>query len=536
MKKKFTHLLLTAVLVVGATLPSAGIVRADAASDASNRALTWLETQQDATAGLAFDGLVDSFEDFWGPNNPKQIVYTYDQAVAAIAFIVKGERVRAEKVLNKMRDIQDPTGYWLNSYWYNNGAGEEIREHVGPVVWMAMAAMAYEKQYNDTRYRPMAIKALDWSLQYQQANGGVAGGWSAWSNSNEPWSSTEHNIDIYRVLQYYASVDSTKAAKYNAAATKVKSFLDNKVWDDANKRFTGGWKNDTNLIDPKLPLDVNPWAVLALGTTGTHNYGASLDYVENANGVPGTLANPRYKQTLTYNDAGNTLTGYDFDWTDEVKPAYDDNGNQIGNTGADVWFEGSAFMSLAYYMKGDVSKANAINTEIIKKQGTSGASLGGIPYSLKGTSNSYWVMAQQNCVSSTGWLILSLAHFNPFTGQYLTGGNPTNPPTPTDPTTPTPDPGTGTGDHTTADYTAGVTKVSATAISINIKPVTTAKYVDIHYKINGGSQQNYRMTNSSGTWKQSVNGLSTGTKVEYWFTYEKSGPQYDSTHYTYTLN
>lgn len=124
---------------------------------------------------------------------------------------------------------------------------------------------------------------------------------------------------------------------------------------------------------------MNPWGVLALGVSGAHNYGASLTYVENASGTPGTLANPRYKQTLTYNDAGNTLTGYDFDWTDEVLPAYDDNGNQIGNTGADVWFEGSAFMSLAYYLQGNASKADAINTEIIKKQGTSGASLGVFP-------------------------------------------------------------------------------------------------------------------------------------------------------------
>ncbi|HBS46475.1 MAG TPA: hypothetical protein DEA91_22030, partial [Paenibacillus sp.] len=138
--RKLFSILMTSLLVFGVALPMGGKVSADAASDASNRALIWLKTQQDATAGYAFEGLVDSFEDFWGPNNPKQIVYTYDQAVAAIAFIVKGERTRAEQVLNKMRDIQDPSGFWLNSYWYNNGFGEEIRKHVGPVVWMAMAA------------------------------------------------------------------------------------------------------------------------------------------------------------------------------------------------------------------------------------------------------------------------------------------------------------------------------------------------------------------------------------------------------------
>ncbi|WP_285229643.1 fibronectin type III domain-containing protein [Paenibacillus albidus] len=611
MKIKWVRMGMAIVLGVGLMLPVQGVALADAASEASNGALTWLSYQQDATAGYAFDGLVDSFEDFWGPNDPKQIVYTYDQAVASIAFIVKGERTRAEKVLNKMRDIQDPSGYWLNSYWYNNGYGEEIRKHVGPVVWMAMAAMAYEKQYNDTRYRPMALKALDWSLQYQQANGGIAGGWSAWTNSDEPWSSTEHNIDIYRVLQYFASVESSKTAAYTSAASGVKNFLDTYVWDESAKRFKGGWKNDTNLIDPKIPLDVNPWAVLALGSSGTHNYGASLAYVENASGTPGTLANPRYKQTLTYNDAGHTLTGYDFDWTDEVLPAYDDNGNQIGNTGADIWLEGSAFMSLAYYLQGNTAKADAINMEIIKKQGTSGASLGGIPYSLKGTSNSYWVMAQQNCVSSTGWLILSLHRFNPFTGQYLTGGS--NPGDTTPPTAPanlaatgktsttaslswaastdntgvtgyrvyrggaevaavtgtsatisgltaataytftvkamdaagnlsaasnavtvTTDPAdNGGGEHVTPDFTAGGTKLSSTEVSLYITPVIPALYVDVHYKINGGPQLNLRMSLASGTWRHTVSGLGGGSSVEYWFTYEKSGPQYDSAHYTY---
>lgn len=87
--RKLFSILMTSLLVLGVALPFGGKASADATSDASNRALVWLKAQQDATVGYAFEGLVDSFEDFWGPNNPKQIVYTYDQAVAAIAFIVK---------------------------------------------------------------------------------------------------------------------------------------------------------------------------------------------------------------------------------------------------------------------------------------------------------------------------------------------------------------------------------------------------------------------------------------------------------------
>ncbi|WP_233533308.1 coagulation factor 5/8 type domain-containing protein [Kitasatospora sp. SolWspMP-SS2h] len=43
------------------------------------------------------------------------------------------------------------------------------------------------------------------------------------------------------------------------------------------------------------------------------------------------------------------------------------------------------------------------------------------------------------------------------------------------------------------------------------------------------------MTNSAGTWSWTVGSLTTGNALEYWFTYEKSGPQYDSPHFTFTV-
>ena len=94
--------------------------------------------------------------------------------------------------------------------------------------------------------------------------------------------------------------------------------------------------------------------------------------------------------------------------------------------------------------------------------------------------------------------------------------------------------GGGGGQIVTTDYTAGVTKNSASQATISFKPTTTALYVDVHYTVNGGPQQNLRMTNNNGTWTTVVNGLSAGNIIRYWFTYEKSGPQYDSPTYTYT--
>lgn len=93
----------------------------------------------------------------------------------------------------------------------------------------------------------------------------------------------------------------------------------------------------------------------------------------------------------------------------------------------------------------------------------------------------------------------------------------------------------GGGDEiVTEDYTAGVTQASSNEAVIYITPVVPAAYVDVHYTVDGGSQLNYRMTDENGTWTQTVSGLSAGQVIDYWFTYEKSGPQYDSPHYSYT--
>ncbi|WP_284746818.1 chitobiase/beta-hexosaminidase C-terminal domain-containing protein [Amycolatopsis sp. RTGN1] len=86
------------------------------------------------------------------------------------------------------------------------------------------------------------------------------------------------------------------------------------------------------------------------------------------------------------------------------------------------------------------------------------------------------------------------------------------------------------------DYTQSVTQLSSTQLQLNFTPTTPAVYVDVHYTgVPGVGQQNVRMVNSSGTWRTTVNGLSTGNTLDYWFTYEKSGPQYDTPHFTYTV-
>ncbi|MEU3462796.1 chitobiase/beta-hexosaminidase C-terminal domain-containing protein [Streptomyces sp. NPDC006733] len=93
---------------------------------------------------------------------------------------------------------------------------------------------------------------------------------------------------------------------------------------------------------------------------------------------------------------------------------------------------------------------------------------------------------------------------------------------------------TGPASAAAADYTQSVTQLSATQAQISFTPTTSALYVDVHYTVGGAGQQNFRIANNAGTWTKTVDSLSNGSLLDYWFTYEKSGPQYDTPHFTYT--
>ena len=85
-----------------------------------------------------------------------------------------------------------------------------------------------------------------------------------------------------------------------------------------------------------------------------------------------------------------------------------------------------------------------------------------------------------------------------------------------------------------ADYTQSVTQLNAAQAQISFTPTTTARYVDVHYLSPSAGQQNVRMTNNAGTWQQTASSLTSGFVLEYWFTYEKNGPQFDTPHFFFT--
>ncbi len=91
------------------------------------------------------------------------------------------------------------------------------------------------------------------------------------------------------------------------------------------------------------------------------------------------------------------------------------------------------------------------------------------------------------------------------------------------------------GSAAAADFTQSVTQLSSTQVQVSFTPTTPAMFVDIHFLPPSVGQQNVRMTNNAGTWQQTIGSLTTGFTLEYWFTYEKNGPAFDSEHFFFTV-
>jgi hypothetical protein len=86
-----------------------------------------------------------------------------------------------------------------------------------------------------------------------------------------------------------------------------------------------------------------------------------------------------------------------------------------------------------------------------------------------------------------------------------------------------------------ADFTQGVA-VSGPTATIWFKSNVDTTWVDVHYQVNGGPQQNLRMSwNASTARDEQPVTVASGNTLSYNFTYNNGTPAYDSAVFTYTV-
>ncbi|MBV8883865.1 MAG: family 16 glycosylhydrolase [Chroococcidiopsidaceae cyanobacterium CP_BM_RX_35] len=107
-----------------------------------------------------------------------------------------------------------------------------------------------------------------------------------------------------------------------------------------------------------------------------------------------------------------------------------------------------------------------------------------------------------------------------------TGNNPNPTPAPTQPS-----------GGCTGTYNQGVISTESSSAQVWFTLCNgTARYVILHYTLPGQTQQNVNASYDSATggWKYNINGFKAGQTVQYSFTYNTGGVQYDTSGYSWT--
>lgn len=317
-------------------------------------------------------------------------IHTFNNVLAAMAFIRHGERERAERILDFFRDAavdrdnDDPTRQSFYLRGEARGFFQRVSLHgqdgrppmhapvnvdrwMGDMAWLLLACLDYQKTFDSDRYAELVTQVADllksWFIADPRGHGGyVQHGWRKGdSHLHEDHGHHEGNIDCYAVFMVLGERE---------LAQKIRVWLD----------FELAGRND-------LPLDLYTWRVLAFN--GQH---AELLNVPDFD--------LRYRKSVPFQ--GRTIIG------PYSSPTVDVN---------NVWLEGPAHMSCAYAVVGNTDRANFYANQLDKaiiEQDVGGKVTHSIPYTATRTGDYEWVNLDEGFVSTAAWYILAKHSFNPL--------------------------------------------------------------------------------------------------------------------------
>lgn len=337
--------------------------------DKSGEAYRWLASIQEA------NGLLPSCED----SARIYAVSLYDQALAAMAFLVMGDVPRAQRTLDYFSSRVDKElakglgGFYQFRSVQGRLATRDARGRwLGDNAWLLLAVANYEAITGDAaRYRALRQGLERWISSLQDADGGLIYG--SVGEARKDQKILEGNIDAFGAM-----------AGYTAFHGRLLAFLASN-WDRGRNSLIT-WPNAPN-PDWVYACDTASWAYLAIEGFPS----AALDRAE---GLFGTR--------MTVN--GARLAGFCFDGDrDTIHP------------------EATLGMVVAWNLAGSKAKAESFlaDTEPLFLPGHADRASFGLPYaSGPGTSYGGDELSPENWnrpwVSSTAWYLFARRGFNPF--------------------------------------------------------------------------------------------------------------------------
>lgn len=315
---------------------------------------------------------------------------TFNNALVAMAFTLKGERDRAQRILdyyaiatvkgNEDQRLQnfyykgEARGFYQNvtlkktatSPAYHDDSGSSDR-WMGDMAWLLIACRYHDKTFNSERYAGLSgllhSLLISWFKEDGPDGGYVQHGWRKGDKYlHEGSGHEEGNLDCYAAFLLVG--DTERAARIKAWETRQLQAREN------------------------LPLDLYTWRVLAFGKASC----ALLAVPER---------DLRYRKTVTVK--GHPATGF-----------YPSAEPGINN----VWLDGLGHMACAEFACGDKDReafyANQMDSFLVDRR-IGGVETKALPYMANKTGAYDWVDPTKGFSSACAWYIFAKNGFNPLT-------------------------------------------------------------------------------------------------------------------------
>jgi hypothetical protein len=380
-----------ALAAVAGVAASAGPASAGPASAGSalagpnpqRRAVAFVDAAMDAYLSYGSTRLAQSYADQAGLFST---AFTYDNALAVLAYLADGRpeaRARATVLGDALLFAQDHDpehsdgrlrqAYNVGPYTFYDGSPQPdgfvradgaanigwqfgfVGTAVGDMAWAGLALAALARRTRRRRYRDGAVRIGQWiqSNAYStQSLGGYEGGVDG-GNNPLPYSSTEHNIDLFALfgqLSRLTGDDVWLARRAHAAAFLAR------MWEPSGGFFYTGTNDGTTINPFPVPEDTQSWMHLA---TGSPRSAAALTWeignlwvVDTPDRVNSVLTDGQSFEGVTFSSASLVAN-------EEAPIApFQPHPNRYG-----VWFEGNGHLALALrerHRHGDEARARRL--------------------------------------------------------------------------------------------------------------------------------------------------------------------------------
>jgi hypothetical protein len=232
--------------------------------------------------------------------------WTYDSAVAAIAFDSYGATYAAQELLDQLKALQRTDGSLDFAYDVSNG--DSVQQfRTGTIAWAGYAALLHELKTQNGKYNSLISGVADWLLQRQNATTGLLTG-----GPDVNWVSTQNNMVAYLFFATLAGhpIGDLKASDMSAVANKIAGGIDSRLTITPAAGQLGFVQG---INDPVRPLDAQTLGVMYLVTRNRAADAAKVRaYIDAAFKVTNRTI-VKSSATSTYNmtyAANGPFTGY----------------------------------------------------------------------------------------------------------------------------------------------------------------------------------------------------------------------------------